>query len=453
MFSLAEDKTNSKKLLVDRIRIKDDSFKLFNFYSDLNLLDPSLFNLLVKEDDIRNFENELKEWDDDYQSYVDRCFSLSQFYVHINKFKAKLYFQKGINEGILRHGWRKDTIVSVLLVDALEILLKNNYANKDVLNQYSQKVFEMTLRVAAITDGKGTWRGPYNLIDCIAKFDIGLAENFKDRLIESVGRRNASNLALETVILGKINNGYPLEEIKNDISYLIQVDTSYYEQKFGIYVEVADSCLYSPDENKESFENACNIIELINSQKVKGFLTDKYDNQTILRFQKLCNQYSFPFTLELNETDDNENQNGSDNEALFISELENTNGKEELASLFNNLNNYENRITLTKQESWTLLIEKTLTIFGDIQLFIKLLKDNSYPHTNWYSSNSKYFHMGLAVAISNIECKSEIFEYLATETGHGGFFNLIETYSVLNEKEICIQLFERYLKFCELLIK
>ncbi len=127
--------------------------------------------------------------------------------------------------------------------------------------------------------------------------------------------------------------------------------------------------------------------------------------------------------------------------------------KQELEKLFSRLNNYENKITLTNQESWSLLIEKTLTILGDIQLFIKLLKDNSYPHTNWYSSNSKYFHMGLAVAISNIECKSETFEYLATETGHGGFFNLIETYSVLNEKDICIQFFDHYLKFCELLIK
>jgi hypothetical protein len=460
MFSLSKDKPNSKKLLINRIKLKDDSFKFFKFYSDLNSLNPNLFNLLVKEDDIRNFENELKEWSDDYQSYVDRCFGLSKFYVHINKYKAKLYFQKGINEGILRHGWRKDTIVSVLLVDALEILWINNYASKDVLIQYSQKVFEMTLRVADITDGKGTWRGPYNLIECIAKFDIELAENFKNSLIESVGRINASNSALETVILGKIKNGYPLEEIHNDISELLQeydyegkVYTSYYEQKFGMYVEIADSCLYTPEENKESFESACSIIEFVNGQKLKNFLTDKYDNQTILIFKKLCRKYSFPFTLELNETNDSEDQDVNENETLFISELENINDKQELEKLFSRLNNYEDKITLTNQESWTLLIEKTLTILGDIQLFIKLLKANSYPHTNWYSSNSKYFHMGLAVAISNIECKNEIFEYLATETGHGGFFNLIETYSVLNEKDICIQLFDHYLKFCELLIK
>ncbi|MBA6251003.1 NACHT domain-containing NTPase [Colwellia sp. MB3u-55] len=457
MFSFSKDKTNSKKLVIDRIKLKDDSFKMFKFYSDLNSLDPSLFNLLVKEDDIRDFENELKEWDDDYQSYVDRCFSLSKFYVHINKYKAKLYFQKGIDEGILRHGWRKDTIISVLLVEALEILWINNYANKDVLNQYSQKVFDMTLRVTAITDGKGTWHGPYNLIECIAKFDIELAENFKNSLIENVGRRNASNSALETVILGKIKSGYPLEEIHNDISELYKeytyegnVHTPYYEQKFGMYVEIADSCLYTPEENRESFQNACGIIELVKDQKVKSFLQDKYDYQIKLIFQKLCSKYSFPFDLELNVDPAPE---VNDNERAFITKLESIKEKNGLEELFNNLNNYESKVTLTKLESWTLLIEKTLTIFGDIGLFTKLLKDNSYPHTNWYSNNSKYFHMGLSVAISNIESKNEIFEYLATETGHGGFYNLIETYSVLNDKEMCIQLFKRYVKFCEFLIK
>jgi hypothetical protein len=455
MFSFSKDPEGTKELLIEKIKDKDNYFKDFKFYSELHKLNPNLYGSLVKEGDISKFEVELNDWEDDYQSYVDRCFGLSKLYVKTNKYKAKLYFQKGINDGILRHGWRKDTIVSVSLVEALENLWSNKYTTQEDLIEYSNKVFELTLRVSQITDGKGTWRGPYNLIDTIAKFDIKLAESFKNRLIDANGYRNTSNSALESVILGKIKRGYPYEEILSEISKLRQdydykgsVNTQHYEQKFSIYVGLADSYLYSSEENRTSFDKACEITEIIKEENISNFLNDKFDNEIKLKFQKLCDKYSYSFELNLEKAKNESNEN----ENLFVQKLENTKEKQELEKLFNDLNNYENKITLKNFNSWNILIEKNIDLFGNINLFIQLLKENNYPHSNWYSNNSSYFYMGLAVSISNIESRNEIFEYLATNTGHGGFANLIETYSVLKDKDMCISLFNSYLKFCDLLV-
>ena len=114
---------------------------------------------------------------------------------------------------------------------------------------------------------------------------------------------------------------------------------------------------------------------------------------------------------------------------------------------------YNNGIVLTNPESWKLLVEKTYSVSKNIKPFIELLKKNSFPHTNWVTSNSKYFHFGLAAALENINTKEETMNYLFDKTtGHGGFVNVMKSYEVIGNREMCLKLFMRYLRFCDFLV-
>ena len=46
----------------------------------------------------------------------------------------------------------------------------------------------------------------------------------------------------------------------------------------------------------------------------------------------------------------------------------------------------------------------------------------------------------------------EALKYLSRNTGHGGFLNVIKAYEVNGNKQMCILLFERYIRFCDFLV-
>ena len=97
-------------------------------------------------------------------------------------------------------------------------------------------------------------------------------------------------------------------------------------------------------------------------------------------------------------------------------------------------------------------MDKTFEINGNIEMFTKYLSDNHFPHIVEWTSNSKYFHLGLAVALKNINTRQEALKYLSDNSGYGGFVSIIKAYEVLEDKNMCLLLFDRYLKFCELIV-
>ena len=60
----------------------------FNFCLQLNNLNLELFLQLINETDLKYFEEELLNWEDDFPSYVDRCFHLASFFSQLNPKKA-----------------------------------------------------------------------------------------------------------------------------------------------------------------------------------------------------------------------------------------------------------------------------------------------------------------------------------------------------------------------------
>lgn len=441
-----------------RLVVEENNIIPFIFSFKLQELNQDLFVKLVNKSELQDFENQLHSWDDDFPSYVDRCFDLSLFYAHIDKQKAISYIAKGINEGMVRHGWRKDAIVSYLLVDALEILWENNWATKNELTEYTKSVFKLALRVSEITDGAETIEGPYNVIDLASKYDIELAVELKNYLKNKKGR-NFSNSAISSILIGKINLGLPIEDIENEMKeykkvyrYDNEPVPDYYEEKFKIYLTIAQSDFYTKDERKKAFESAYGQIKEIKKEEIDYFLTDIDFKDLKNDFVKLCKKYNKEVNISFDEKE-HTISNTKISKQNFIKEIKQAKTKHKINSLYRKLSDFNNNIVLTKSQSWKILIEKTFEINKNIKPFIDLLRKNSFPHTDFMTSNSKYFHFGLAVALKDINTKEEMLNYLFDKTtGHGGFLNVMKSYEVNGNKEMCLKLFSRYLRFCDFLV-
>ncbi len=462
IFSLEKD--NKKLLHLKKILIKEENNIIpFSFLLQFNRIIPNRFSKIVSKNDLTLIEDQLLNWDDDFPSYVDRCFNLSMFFSKIDNQKAISYFEKGIIEGILRHGWRKDTIVSYMLTDAFEIIWRNNWIDNEKKENYAREVFDLAIRVTKITDGKGTWRGPYLVIEIIANTNIELAEQFKKELIEAEGYHNFSNQVITSILKAKVKNGAEVEKIEEEMSeyrkdygHEGKPRSDYYEQKFIVYLEIAESNLYTEEENKSAFEKTYSQVEEIKKQGLDYYLRDIDFKKEKYRFQKLCKKYKKKFNLEFDEKSDNEKLLSTNkkniSEQKFIEEVKNCNTSRQIAGKYKKLDNYNNGIVLKNYKSWEILIQKTFEINKNLKLLLDYILKNNFPHTDFWTSNSKYFHLPLAIALKDINTRRETLNYLFKNSGHGGFQNIIKSYEVIEDKNMCLSLFDRYIKFCKLIV-
>lgn len=454
-------------LQVDKLRvIKTNLFKeennvyLFSFYLKLKSIDSSLFNQLVNESELEKFEEDLKDWQDDYPSYIDRCFQLGQFYADINPDRAVFYVSKGINDGILRHGWRKDPIIAYHLVDALEILWRNNFVDEKSLVKWSEKVFQLTLRAKDITDGAVTSRGPYNMIRLISRYNLSLAEKLKDQLIEHSGYHNFSNTVITDVLLAKVDLGINLEELealtqeyRRGYDYEGKPDRDYYEEKLRVYIAVAKSDAYSKNDQEVAFEKGYELVDKAINEEVKYFLNmdDNKDERTA--YAALCKRFKKRSNLPkfIDRKDEYKRPKGI-SESGFVKLVKNAKTKKQIASLMDDLKSYEKGVVLKNKTSWNLIVKKTYKVTGSISLITNFLRDQSYPHTDFYSAHSKYLHFCVAAALEDISMKDEMLDYLFENGGHEGFTNIMKSYEVIGDKSMCVELFEHFYKFCKFLV-
>lgn len=461
IFSLEED--DKKLLQLKKILIKEENNIIpFSFFLQLNRIITSRFPKIVSKNDLTSIENQLSNWDDDFPSYVDRCFDLSMFFSKIDGQKAISYFEKGVIEGILRHGWHKDTIVSYLLTDAFEVIWRNNWVDDKKKELYAREVFDLTMQVVQITDGDHTWRGPYLVIEIIANTNIELAEQFKKELIKTKGYQNFSNQVITSILKAKVKNGVEVEKIeeemygyRKDYGHEGKPRSDYYEQKFIVYLEIAESNLYTEEEQKEAFQKSYKQVEEIQKQQIGYYLRDDDFRNEKLRFQKLCKKYNKPFNLEFDKQNTNENtyiKKNNISEEQFIKEVKACKTSRQIKSKYKKLNNYYNGIILKTYSSWGILIQKTFEINKNLKLLLDYLLENNFPNTDFWTSNSKYFHLPLAIALKDINTRQETLNYLYKNSGHGGFQNIIKSYEVIEDKNMCISLFDRYIKFCKLIV-
>jgi len=448
---------NLKRLLL----ISNSNFSPFHFCMQLFFNDADLFSNLINDNDLRVYVDELNKWKDNYQSYVDRCFQLASFYSNLNASKSIDFIIKGINDGILRHGWRKDSIVSYDLINALGLLWKNSWEAKDKLIKYSKDVFKLTLKVTEITDGSETWRGPYNLIELIMKYDLDFAYRLEKKLIKYLDWQKYSISLITSFLMEKIKLGVPLNEIeeemtnyRKDYNFKGKPKADYYEEKFKVYLEVVNSNLYPADVKQIAFEKAYEQVEIVLQQKIDYFLSDYEKYRKI--FTDLCIQYKKTDIIPIHQKNDtysfDSEKKIQETNLEFIPKITDASSKKDIEIIYKELSDYNYHRILTNNNHWKILITKTYEICENITLFIELLKKDSFPHYDNMTSNSQYYHYGLAASLKNVNTRKETITYLSEYSGHGGFINIMKAYEVNKDIEMCRKLFERFLKFCHLLV-
>lgn len=441
----ANAKIDLQKILSikNRLKVEKDSVISMSFYLKLQEIDQGIFVKIINQSELRVFEDEIKAWDDDYSSYVSCCFNIASLFANIDKQKAILHISNGINHGMIRHGWRKDGIVSYMLVDALGVLWKNNWASQRDLEKYTKKVFDLAVRVNKITDQKVTWRGPYNIIDLVSRYDIGFAILLKNDL-RSIERQNFLNKAVSSILDGKIRLGLSFEEIEEAMTEY-QEDETLYQEKFKIYFKIAKSDFYTEEEKIKAFGNAYQL-----ASKVKNRSGDL--NEFRQDFEDLCRKHDKKVNITFN-VEENQPRSVKITEKDFIDELSKAKTFQKINGLYVKLNNYDNSIVLKSPDSWRLLLKKTYEHKGNIKLFISLLEKYKFPHDDFFFANSKYLHYGLGAALEDTKTKEEILKFLlGKKTGYGGFINVMKSYEFIGDQEMCLKLFKRYLQFCDFLV-
>lgn len=456
---VSSDSTNETKTLLKDKLFDELHVGKYVFFITLSSIDPELFSKVMSESDLKEFEDELDDWKDDFQSKTDRYLELSLMYKIINPKKASNLFIKAIIDGTLRHGWRKDPIIRYQLLYALEILLEHKWIKEEDLPKILDQVFDLVMRAIQISDGSGTSRGPYTFISIVAKYDRQLAAMYRDRYVEDEGRRNISNSINTPIVLSKVSAGFPMDDIEESLDEFYQ-DYDYegkpksdsYDEKFVVYVAIAQNDLYTEDEKKEALEKALSLINDMDKAGVSYYLGELEYKDTKVAFINLCEKYNISQPLKLSTSKDSYSHDYSKiNEDNFVREVISAQSQQKIRAIYNKLSNYKNGIELQKADSWKSLIDKTYEQMGNIAPFINYMKACSYPHTDFYATNSKHLHLALAYALDNPNYKTEALQYLFYNGGHEGFFNVMKAYAEIGDKEMCLNLFQRFMSLCKLL--
>ena len=463
IFSQSKIDTNSLVFLKNQLLNEESALDFIAFANELNKINKDISSKLINESELEKEWIRIEKEEKDFHNYIDNCFKFASLFAPANKQKAFSLIIKGINDGILRHGYHKDTIVSYGLVDSLEILWENNWLSKKELIRYTLKVFDLTCRVAEMTDGKETWKGPARVVGLVANNynpNIALAEKLKN----SISERDTSNYyliddAITNVLFGKIKLGYPINDIEEEIE---EYASSYYgdyvyKKKWEVYLSIALSNSYTKNERKAGFEKAYKQVEIAKSQNFKYFLIDLDLEKEREEYIKLCRRYGKEPNITMEDKKDSGTEkNHLMSEEEFIQEVQKSRNKKELRELYKKLNNRKNNIVLKSRNTWDILIERTFQIFGNLQQFTELLRNNNFPGMFYYSHNIAHsLYYGVAAALRRNDTKAEIESYLIENNGYYPYFtflNVMKSYAAVPDRKMCINLFKRYLRFCEFLV-
>lgn len=454
-----ESKAEADTLLaMKRLLLGDGGdIPLRSFLCSLRLRAPGLFDRLVNEQELEAIPKESAGKERENHDVVDEAFDMALLLSSFNPERAVFFISKGINVGILRHGWRKDIVVSGLLIEALEILWRNNWAPREQLQAHSRKVFDLAMRVAAITDGKGTWRGPNRLLRMVSQFDLKLAEDFAKKIGHESYGHYMRNYARRDILRAKIRLGVSFDEIEKgmkgfgkDYDYEGKPRPEYFEDKLRVYLAVCAEDVCTQEEKARAFAAAHELLEEMRREKVTYFqdLLDEERDQ----YAQLCKKYAKPVNLPDKATDSFERSKIVMSEAQFVAKVGGAKNRKELAALFKQLATYETRIVVEKRESWDEIVRRTLRVAGDLGPLTDYLKEMRYPHSDYFSENSQYLHFAVAAALRDSATRAEMLKYLYEHSGYEGFVNTMRALEVNRDKDGCVRLFIEFLGFCDFLV-
>lgn len=455
IFHYSNQECSKKKRLAQRLVVRDNGLFLVAFNLELLRLGPQTYVLLADELQLAPFEAAIVNWDADFPMLVNTCFQISLLFARLNVHKSREYIQKGIIEGMLRLGWRRDVIISYHLVDALAILVRSNWITHEKFKEFAFLVFDLTLRVNVVADGKETWRGPYNVIELAAENDLEIAEVLTDKLYEVSSHHDPRDIAISAILTGKVAIGKPISELEMQMtafrewdSFDGKVRSEYFYRRIDIYLKVADSDLYTDTEKMNGFNSAMKLYKDMLVTDVSTYMG--YDSlitdveSALARLSKL-NRRRMPRKVK------SKKKERLSSEDTYIKKVLAANTIRSLRQSYVELGVWPKKIVLTKSDSWNILVGKTFELTGNLRMLWDLFEANYFPEIR-FTANSEYFHLGLAAALRLRETRSEAEQFLFHNSGHRGFLSVLQAYAEAGNRKMAIDIFDRFIRFADFLV-
>ncbi|MBP1222357.1 NACHT domain-containing protein [Flavobacterium sp. 1355] len=454
IFSITSIEIFEKKQLIKLFLDKNHSIDIFEFYSNLCEFNPRLCKTLLDKITLENIKKIEKNKDEDMMSNVNNQFRMAILYSEIDDQKAINHITTGITNSLLKHGWRKDTIICYNLVDALGIIWRNQWYNKNKLLQITKKVYELTIKAATITDGKFTWKGPYYFIEILSKYDVKLAQKYRNKFRKKEVKYSP-NLSTP-IILSMIKEGYGIEEIETEIkriplayNHLGNPTSQYHIERFKTYLAMAVSYFLSEVEQAKAFENAHNEISDLLSYETSHVDWKNELSDEIPEYKRLCAKYKKKYEIPAFEIiSDTEN---AVPELLLMEHLSVVKNKTQLKKWYTNFDR-DIDSTIENFDSWQEIVDVTYTRNENISMLLELMKRDYFPSYNSFTNGAKFYHLALAAALGNMNTRQEALDFLFDNSGHGGFLHILESYEILRDEKMAKSLFKHYLRFCDFLV-
>jgi len=443
-----------KKQLLKLFMEKNKNVDTIEFFSSMSQMNSEICKVLLNKTALEETEKTLKNSPQDMQEIVENHFKVAFLYAGIDDQKAVNHFTSGITNSLLKHGWRKDTIICYSLVDALDIMWQNSWYSKEKLKIYTQKVYQLTIKAAEITDGKYTWRGPYYLIEIISKHNVKLAVKYRNKF-KAKDHNYSAKLSLP-IILSMIREGFSLNEIEKEINalpvqynHLSNPSSEYRTARIKAYLTLAESNYLSKEEKKLAFEDAYKEISEALDLKPShiNWQNDLLDEISI--FKELCRKYRKTNTIP-DYTPDLEQSNGVPEEEL-MQKLREVKSRSQLKKWYKN---FDRDVDSTVEHfgNWQEIISRTFELNQNISIFLELMKRDYYPGFNYFTNNAKHYHLGVASALASINTRQETLDFLFKNSGHDGFLNILKSYEILRDQKTARLLFKHYVRFCDFLV-
>lgn len=380
----------------------------------------------------------------DISENISKYFNVSYLYSALNSEISLAFMYKGLNYGVLRHGWRKDGIVDTYLLDALEIIWEKNYFEWDELKKYSLDFFKMILVINKITDENYRCGSLEKLMRVLLNNDFVLAQQVMKSIIEN---RLQTNQMIFEFLEQMVNIGMEINEIRSWFEYFDFAN--YNEESVTMELQLLLGIYYSDWYDKKKRDGIKeNIIRYM--EFGWGISNTQWSDRYYGYYKEFCKSENID-EVQIQKYSRIE-ENASSNEICYFEKIQKCKSKTVLKKLYSELADYNKHIVIKSGKTWNLLVEKTFKIDGNFDELLEYMEQCKFPHETFYSANSPYFYMPLGYILQNYGMSEPIWCFLKNNGGYADFINLIKAYDYIDEREECRKLFKRFFQFCELLV-
>jgi len=454
-------KYGNKKTLIKILTETSNNIDLLNFYYILQLENPILKEQIL---DINSVEKSIKKQTDskrDMMQQINHQFQSAILYARKDDVKAVQLITEAINNSTLRHGWRKDYIVSDNLVDALKILWEQGWMETKEIKEYTQRVYNLAVRVAEITDGKGTWHGPYNFISMIALQDIRLAKSYRKKFLSHNYRpqHKLHTGYIKGMLMSGCGYSKFIETIKNSYlargNYKGENESEFHIERFKAFLFGAQNDLFTRPEQKSAFDLASMEVDIMLGYN-DYFVNWKNElGQERIQYSKLCQRFGQANKIPepvVEKWEIKEEAKNSLSEETVMAALVNVKTKKTLNKWLHYLSR-ESTVEIKDLHSWKKIVDKLFIIEGNIQSLLEVMKNDYYfPRLANFGGEKKHMDIALAAALDNINTRQQTLNYLFENSGHDGFLMVIKSFTCLRNEKMVRQLFKNFVQFCEFLV-